>query len=79
MRLIVLRSCPIPLTLTPIRSSVDSPIESFSNLRHSSTPNVNMKLSSTFVVLGMLQAVLAQSLAASPTESVGCEPHGDHW
>lgn len=21
----------------------------------------------------------SESLAPSPTESVGCEPHGDHW
>lgn len=41
--------------------------------------NFKMKLSSTFVALGMLQAVLAQSIAPSPTESIGCEPHGDHW
>ncbi|CAI4213130.1 unnamed protein product [Parascedosporium putredinis] len=38
-----------------------------------------MKFTSTFALLGMLQAVLAQSLAPSPTESIGCEPHGDHW
>lgn len=38
-----------------------------------------MKFSSTFVAFGMLQAVLAQSIAPSPTESIGCEPHGDHW
>ncbi|KAF5001124.1 hypothetical protein FGRMN_1235 [Fusarium graminum] len=33
----------------------------------------------TFAValLGFLPAVMAQ--APSPTESVGCEPHGDHW
>ncbi|KAI8689407.1 hypothetical protein LRP88_14185 [Fusarium phalaenopsidis] len=36
----------------------------------------------TFAValLGLFPAVLAaESLAPSPTESVGCEPHGDHW
>ncbi|KAL2257049.1 hypothetical protein VTK26DRAFT_729 [Humicola hyalothermophila] len=31
--------------------------------------------------LGLLSAALAQgeTLEPSPTESVGCEPHGDHW
>lgn len=38
-----------------------------------------MKLSSTLVAIGMLQVALAQSIAPSPTESIGCEPHGDHW
>ncbi|PKS05975.1 hypothetical protein jhhlp_007808 [Lomentospora prolificans] len=38
-----------------------------------------MKVTSAVVLLGMLQAVLAQSLAPSPTESIGCQPHGDHW
>ncbi|EEU40565.1 uncharacterized protein NECHADRAFT_90611 [Fusarium vanettenii 77-13-4] len=36
----------------------------------------------TFAValLGLFPAVLAaETLAPSPTESVGCEPHGDHW
>ncbi|KAH7274746.1 hypothetical protein NW759_004740 [Fusarium solani] len=36
----------------------------------------------TFAValLGLFPAVMAaESLAPSPTESVGCEPHGDHW
>lgn len=33
----------------------------------------------TFAValLGLFPAIMAQ--APSPTESVGCEPHGDHW
>ncbi|KAH7040585.1 uncharacterized protein B0I36DRAFT_344306 [Microdochium trichocladiopsis] len=32
-------------------------------------------------VLALLAASLAgaQTLAPSPTESIGCEPHGDHW
>ncbi|KAG7293591.1 hypothetical protein NEMBOFW57_003644 [Staphylotrichum longicolle] len=32
-------------------------------------------------LLGLVSAVLGQAvtLAPSPTESVGCEPHGDHW
>ena len=38
-----------------------------------------MKLTSAFFALGLVQAVLAESLGPSPTESVGCEPHGDHW
>ncbi|KEZ45731.1 hypothetical protein SAPIO_CDS1520 [Scedosporium apiospermum] len=38
-----------------------------------------MKLTATFVLFGMLQAVIAQSLAPSPTESIGCVPHEDHW
>ncbi|RSL67935.1 hypothetical protein CEP54_003018 [Fusarium duplospermum] len=36
----------------------------------------------TFAValLGLFPAVLAaETLAPSPTESIGCEPHGDHW
>ncbi|KAL4726611.1 hypothetical protein ACLX1H_005499 [Fusarium chlamydosporum] len=36
----------------------------------------------TFAValLGFFPAIFAQeTLAPSPTESVGCEPHGDHW
>lgn len=36
---------------------------------------------STFAVaiFGLMpMAAFAQSLAPSPTESVGCEPHGDH-
>ncbi|KAI1630864.1 hypothetical protein F4809DRAFT_646977 [Biscogniauxia mediterranea] len=32
-----------------------------------------------FVVLLASSSVLAQSLPPSPTASVGCEPHGDHW
>ncbi|KAK4151063.1 hypothetical protein C8A00DRAFT_36292 [Chaetomidium leptoderma] len=31
-------------------------------------------------LLGLVSAALGQeALAPSPTESVGCEPHGDHW
>ncbi|KAF4969421.1 hypothetical protein FSARC_3352 [Fusarium sarcochroum] len=36
----------------------------------------------TFAValLGLFPAIFAQeTIAPSPTESVGCEPHGDHW
>lgn len=29
-------------------------------------------------LLGFLPAVFAQDAAPSPTESYGCEPHGDH-
>ncbi|KAK4446365.1 hypothetical protein QBC34DRAFT_469702 [Podospora aff. communis PSN243] len=31
------------------------------------------------LILALSPFVLAQNLAPSPTESVGCEPHGDHW
>ncbi|KAL1874943.1 hypothetical protein VTK73DRAFT_10312 [Phialemonium thermophilum] len=31
------------------------------------------------LLLAALPAALAQTLAPSPTESVGCQPHGDHW
>lgn len=33
------------------------------------------------VLLGLVSTALgqSQSLAPSPTESYGCEPHGDHW
>lgn len=37
-----------------------------------------MKLSQ-FVLLGFGSVALAQTLEPSPTESIGCEPHGDHW
>ncbi|KAH6955807.1 hypothetical protein BKA56DRAFT_681269 [Ilyonectria sp. MPI-CAGE-AT-0026] len=30
-------------------------------------------------LLGLLPSTFAQTLAASPTESYGCEPHGDHY
>ncbi|KAK0657922.1 hypothetical protein B0T16DRAFT_315360 [Cercophora newfieldiana] len=29
--------------------------------------------------LALSPLILAQSLGPSPTESIGCEPHGDHW
>lgn len=39
-----------------------------------------MKLSTVApFLLGFVHTALAQSLAPSPTASVGCEPHGDHW
>jgi hypothetical protein len=32
------------------------------------------------VLLGLVSAALAQETPGpSPTESFGCEPHGDHW
>lgn len=33
------------------------------------------------VLLGLVSTALGQTetLAPSPTESYGCEPHGDHW
>ncbi|EGS17078.1 uncharacterized protein CTHT_0074060 [Thermochaetoides thermophila DSM 1495] len=31
------------------------------------------------LLLGLVSAALGQTLAPSPTESVGCTPHGDHW
>ncbi|KAK4234984.1 hypothetical protein C8A03DRAFT_37199 [Achaetomium macrosporum] len=31
------------------------------------------------VLFGLVSTALAQTIAPSPTESVGCEPHGDHW
>ena len=33
----------------------------------------------TLALLGLATAALGQTLAPSPTESVGCTPHGDHW
>ncbi|KAH7129883.1 hypothetical protein B0J13DRAFT_610973 [Dactylonectria estremocensis] len=35
----------------------------------------------TFAValLGLFPSAFAETLAASPTESYGCEPHDDHW
>ncbi|KAI6783637.1 uncharacterized protein J7T54_005666 [Emericellopsis cladophorae] len=40
-----------------------------------------MKFSAAVLGLGLASFTLAQTDAAgpSPTESVGCEPHGDHW
>ncbi|KAK2052219.1 hypothetical protein LY76DRAFT_610039 [Colletotrichum caudatum] len=40
-----------------------------------------MRTSRTMAVFGFSALVLAQSesLAPSPTESWGCQPHGDHW
>ncbi|KAK3395795.1 hypothetical protein B0T20DRAFT_45618 [Sordaria brevicollis] len=39
-----------------------------------------MKLSTVApFLLGFVHTALAQSLPPSPTASVGCEPHGDHW
>ncbi|EAQ91381.1 predicted protein [Chaetomium globosum CBS 148.51] len=39
-----------------------------------------MKTSAVAFLLGLYALpALAQELAPSPTESIGCEPHGDHW
>ncbi|KXH45549.1 hypothetical protein CSAL01_08602 [Colletotrichum salicis] len=40
-----------------------------------------MKATQILSLLGFAAFAMAQSesLAPSPTESVGCEPHGDHW
>ncbi|KAK4113177.1 hypothetical protein N656DRAFT_828859 [Canariomyces notabilis] len=39
-----------------------------------------MKYLSAILVLGLgVISAVAQELAPSPTESVGCVPHGDHW
>ncbi|KAI0531952.1 hypothetical protein GGR58DRAFT_507946 [Xylaria digitata] len=35
--------------------------------------------SSALVALFAVSSALAQTLPPSPTASVGCEPHGDHW
>lgn len=35
--------------------------------------------SSTVPVTSSAQGEVSESLAPSPTESVGCHPHGDHW
>lgn len=42
----------------------------------------NMKpVASAAALLGLVSAVLSQAETPgpSPTESIGCEPHGDHW
>ncbi|KAK4166329.1 hypothetical protein QBC43DRAFT_332558 [Cladorrhinum sp. PSN259] len=31
------------------------------------------------LLMGVLTTALGQTLGPSPTESVGCVPHGDHW
>jgi hypothetical protein len=40
-----------------------------------------MKASQIITLLGFLGAAAAQDVdpGPSPTASVGCEPHGDHW
>ncbi|KAK4679726.1 hypothetical protein QC764_206695 [Podospora pseudoanserina] len=38
-----------------------------------------MKTLSAAIILALSAFAAAQELAPSPTESVGCEPHGDHW
>ncbi|KAJ2899993.1 hypothetical protein MKZ38_002712 [Zalerion maritima] len=38
-----------------------------------------MKSTNFIAFVGLLGACTAQSLAPSPTESVGCVPHEDHW
>ncbi|GAB1317469.1 hypothetical protein MFIFM68171_07679 [Madurella fahalii] len=39
-----------------------------------------MKTSVVLFILGLHSLpALAQVLSPSPTESIGCEPHGDHW
>ncbi|KAK0667036.1 hypothetical protein QBC41DRAFT_396708 [Cercophora samala] len=38
-----------------------------------------MKTFSAAIILALSAFSAAQELAPSPTESVGCEPHGDHW
>jgi D-lyxose ketol-isomerase len=53
-------------------------IKSFVNTHFS----LSKMKTTTFAValLGLFPAIFAQeTLAPSPTESVGCEPHGDHW
>ncbi|KAK0613563.1 hypothetical protein B0T14DRAFT_526498 [Immersiella caudata] len=38
-----------------------------------------MKISAILSLLGLALSSLAQELAPSPTESIGCVPHDDHW
>lgn len=42
-----------------------------------------MKTSTFITLFGLAMAPLglaeSESLEPSPTESFGCEPHGDHW
>lgn len=38
-----------------------------------------MKTFQLFAVAGLVALAAAQEAGPSPTESVGCEPHGDHW
>lgn len=38
-----------------------------------------MKSTTCLALFGLISGALAQSLAPSPTESFGCEPHDDHW
>lgn len=38
-----------------------------------------MKAVQVFALAGFVSLSVAQELAPSPTESIGCEPHGDHW
>ncbi|KAH8201624.1 hypothetical protein TruAng_004230 [Truncatella angustata] len=38
-----------------------------------------MKSITSIFIAALLSGAVAQTLAPSPTESVGCEPHEDHW
>ncbi|KAM0269057.1 hypothetical protein ACHAQH_009835 [Verticillium albo-atrum] len=38
-----------------------------------------MKAAQILALMGLASVSVAQSLPPAPTESVGCEPHGDHW
>jgi hypothetical protein len=51
------------------------------NIKLPRHPNPKMKTVFAFILFSRLSlsGVLAQTLPPSPTASVGCEPHGDHW
>lgn len=53
---------------------------SFVTLVHHSSPSRKMKATTVSVaLLSLVSTAIAQTLPPAPTESVGCEPHGDHW
>ncbi|KAK3987642.1 hypothetical protein QBC44DRAFT_330992 [Cladorrhinum sp. PSN332] len=69
-------------SLKCIRSSPSHPIPFFRHT-HSFIPSrqSNRMKAVTYAALlmGVLTTALGQTLGPSPTESVGCVPHGDHW
>jgi hypothetical protein len=65
--------------LQPIHSSTPSrgPLPLCTPGDH--VPKINMKVTAyAAALLGLVSVALGQA-EPSPTESVGCEPHGDHW
>ncbi|KAK4135894.1 hypothetical protein BT67DRAFT_440770 [Trichocladium antarcticum] len=72
------RHGPRGLSVQPV---LQQPVPAFTATSHKKC-RIQMKTTaSAAVLLGLVSAALAQAQTPgpSPTESVGCEPHGDHW